>query len=79
MDDLCSHLCMLGRPFVFHVVVPFERRWKNAAANKDSLHETLVRRQYASWYQLFPMSACECKHSSLRQCFTHFVQHKVAL
>ena len=79
MDDLCSHLCMLGRPFVLQVVVPHTSCWRSVTANRDSLSETLVRSRYASWYQFFPLNASECKHSSLRQCFTHFVQPNLAL
>ena len=79
MDDLCSHLCMLGRPFVLQVVVPHASCWRSVTANRDSLRETLVRSRYASWYQFFPLNTSQCKHSSLRQCFTHFVQPNLAL
>ena len=79
MNDLCSHLCMLGRPFVLQVVVPHESCWRNIIGNKESLHESLVVCRYASWFQFFPLSASECKHSSLRQCLTYFVQDNLAL
>ena len=36
-----------------------------------SIQQTLQQSHHASWYQLFPLTASECQHRSLRYCLTY--------
>ena len=72
LTGLCLHLCMLGQPFSMQLAVPNEMLWTVVIANRNSINETLMKCNYASWYQLFPLNPSECKHRVLRSCFTNF-------
>ena len=72
LTGLCLHLCMLGKPFSMQLAVPNEMLWTVVIANQNSINETLMQCNYASWYQLFPLNPSECKHRVLRSCFTNF-------
>ena len=72
LTNLYCHLCMLSRPFVLQIVVPYHNTWRIVTSNMDKLRHMLLKSDYASWYQLFPLSETDCRHRSMRQCLTNF-------
>ena len=72
LTELCFHLCMLEKPFNVQLVVPSEMLWTVVNDNRTTLNAALMKCEYASWYQLFPLTPSECKHRVLRSCFTNF-------
>ena len=72
LTNLYCHLCMLSRPFVLQIVVPYQNTWRIVTSNMDKLRHMLLNSDYASWYQLFPLSETDCQHRSMRQCLTNF-------
>ena len=70
-QGLCRHLNMLGGPFLLQIAVPNEAMWRTIQSQEVSIQQTLQQSQYASWYQLFPLTASECQHRSLRSCLTY--------
>ena len=73
LTELCLHLlCMLEKPFNVQLVVPSEMLWTVVNDNRTTLNAALMKCEYASWYQLFPLTPSECKHRVLRSCFTNF-------
>ena len=72
LTNLYCHLCMLSRPFVLQIVLPYHNTWRIVTSNMDKLRHMLLKSDYASWYQLFPLSETDCWHRSMRQCLTNF-------
>ena len=77
LSALCIHLAMLTKPFALQIVIPCMTTWQRIQDNKASIRTTMLESPHASWYQMFPLSKSECKHHSLRHCFTHFRNHPV--
>ena len=50
-----------------------------------SIQQTLQQSHHASWYQLFPLTASECQHRSLRYClktwhnFWHYIDNHFSI
>ena len=68
---LCYHLNMLGGPFLLQIAVPNAAVWRAIQNHATPIQQTLQQSNHASWYQLFPLTASERQHRSLRHCLTY--------
>eukprot|EP00438_Fugacium_kawagutii_P033387 Skav211633 [mRNA] locus=scaffold2262:125553:128888:+ [translate_table: standard] len=68
LESLCYHLPMLGRPFLLQIVLPKPLDWQQLQQHSEDV--THVFNDYASWYQLFPLTTHECRDRHLRHCLT---------
>ena len=56
----------------FFTIHHYHNTWRIVTSNMDKLRHMLLKSDYASWYQLFPLSETDCRHRSMRQCLTNF-------